>query len=145
MIIIRQKEFARAIPKEALIRELERRGLKSGVPKYISKGYKTVENPNYIKDSEIAFQKWQNRGRSRPTTGKYEDLGINQRINLKGTMEHQGYGEYSTNMSNGGKIKWKNKKASRKAGYVDHPSKLLDNYPALKAANDTKWNFNELI
>lgn len=142
MIILRQKEFARAIPKEVLVRELERRGFRSGASKYISEGFRTVKNPSYVKESEAAFQRLQNQGRSM-STGKYKDLGINQKINLKGTLEHRGGGQYSTNLTTGGEFKWKNKKASRKRGYVDHPSRLLDGQSALKVAKDNNWILNK--
>jgi len=150
MIIIRQKEFARAIPKELVVKELERRGLAGkihsplgiGIPKYISRDFKTVKNPSYVKETEAAWQKWQNQGKSW-STGKYKDLGVNQRINLKGTLENTGFDKYTTNLKTGGRIPWKNKKVSARNGVVDHPSKLIDGDSAIKVASGHTWNIRD--
>ena len=141
MIILRQKEFARAIPKEALVRELERRGLTKklgsiSAPKYVSYQYRTVVNPKYVKETEAAWQKLQNQGKSL-STGNYKDLGIHQRINHKGTLNYK-KGDWTSDLSAGGK------RARISYGYNnDHPSLFYMENPAMKVANKRKWDFSK--
>ena len=150
MIVLRQKEFARAIPREAVVRELERRGLAGkissalgGVPKYISQDFKTVKNPGYARRVEEGWQKWQNQGKSLP--GNYENMGIHQKINLKGTLKDIGSEkeELIATLSTGGKrLQPKPKKGAdfKEQFYYNQPSMHhLDNH-ALAQARSKRWD-----
>ena len=149
MIILRQKEFARAIPKEALVRELERRGvagkirstLGGGSPKYVSMNFKTVVNPKYVKETEAAWQRMQNQGKSL-ATGNYKDLGIHQRINHKGTLNysHAKQGEWISDLSAGGK----RARLPKKYSFLnDHPSTLYMTEPSALVASKQNWDFSK--
>ena len=110
-----------------------------GIPKYISKDFKTVKNPSYVKETEAAWQKWQNQGKSW-STGNYKDLGIHQKINLKGTLNYSKGKKWSSDISAGGK---RVRKPKAKEYFNDHPSMLYRNDPSAQIASEQKWDFSK--